>query len=221
MRIQIITDPEYFTNFSGWQEKISGVEFVGENPDLILDLAFLFPEQKLERLSKLDVGRATLVTNTLTVSASSAASVLPAPMAIIGAPILPGYFDAQALIEFSLPLNAKIGADQAYEFFKAIGKEGEEIEDCVAGVFPRSLSMIINEAAFALQEKVATAADIDQAMKLGTNYPKGPLAFCDEIGAQAVVAILDALAKEYGHDRYRVAPLLRRYAEADTKFHAV
>jgi len=78
--------------------------------------------------------------------------------------------------------------------------------------------MIINEAAFALQENVATAADIDMAMKLGTNYPKGPLAWCDEIGAYTVVAILEALQIEYGHDRYRVAPLLRLKAEAGRNF---
>jgi 3-hydroxybutyryl-CoA dehydrogenase len=80
--------------------------------------------------------------------------------------------------------------------------------------------MIINEAAFAVQEKVASVADIDSAMKLGTNYPVGPLAFCDEVGAETVIAILEALSKEYGADRYRPASLLRRYAEANQKFYS-
>jgi 3-hydroxybutyryl-CoA dehydrogenase len=110
------------------------------------------------------------------------------------------------------------GRGEATRFLALLGKTSEQINDAIAGVFPRTLAMIINEAAFAVQESVALPQDIDTAMKLGTNYPKGPLAWCDEIGAEAIVAVLDALAREYGSDRYRVAALLRRKAEAGLKF---
>jgi len=77
-------------------------------------------------------------------------------------------------------------------------------------VYPRVVSMIINEAAVAIAEGVATAADIDMALELGAGYAQGPLALADEIGLGEVLAVLEALHAEYGDDRYRPAPLLRR-----------
>src|ERR1041385_6208584 len=128
-------------------------------------------------------------------------------MEIVGVPMLPNHFASQKHLEYSLPLQARHSADSVLTFFSTLGKTGEQIQDCIGGVFPRTLAMIVNEAAFAVQESVATAVDIDVAMKLGTNYPKGPLAWCDEIGASVFVAILEALAREYGPERYRVAAL--------------
>jgi 3-hydroxybutyryl-CoA dehydrogenase len=72
----------------------------------------------------------------------------------------------------------------------------------------RILSMIINEAAFALGEGVASVEDIDRAMQLGTNYPKGPLKWADEIGLRQVQAVLKTLQETLGEERYRPAPLL-------------
>lgn len=79
-------------------------------------------------------------------------------------------------------------------------------------VMPRILCMLINEAAFALMENIATPADIDTAMKLGTNYPFGPVEWADRIGIRTVVSILDAIYRETGEERYRTAPLLRHMA---------
>ncbi|HEX7545105.1 MAG TPA: 3-hydroxyacyl-CoA dehydrogenase NAD-binding domain-containing protein [Gemmatimonadaceae bacterium] len=82
----------------------------------------------------------------------------------------------------------------------------------------RVLAMLINEAVDALHLRVASARDIDVAMITGVNYPKGLLAWCDEIGAATVLERLDALHAEYGDDRYRASPLLRRAAKAGSKF---
>ncbi|MCA9959296.1 MAG: 3-hydroxybutyryl-CoA dehydrogenase, partial [Anaerolineales bacterium] len=57
---------------------------------------------------------------------------------------------------------------------------------------------------------VATAADIDKAMQLGTNYPHGPLAWGDQIGLDTVLGVMTGLFAEWGEDRYRPSPLLRR-----------
>jgi 3-hydroxybutyryl-CoA dehydrogenase len=59
-------------------------------------------------------------------------------------------------------------------------------------------------------EGIAEAADIDQAMKLGTNYPYGPLEWADMIGLDTVLGVMTGLFEEWGEDRYRPAPLLRR-----------
>ena len=80
--------------------------------------------------------------------------------------------------------------------------------------------MLVNEAADAVHLRIATPADIDLAMTRGVNYPKGLLAWGDEIGAAAVVARLDALQAEYGEDRYRASPLLRRMARDGRRFHS-
>jgi len=224
LKIQLFADEPYFKSFSDYLSSIPTIKLVTSEPDLALGLTFLDPVAKAERISKMAFEVPSII-NSLTMSATTAQRAAGTKTPIIGMPIFPNYFDRQKTVEFSLPLSpppAKEGKrgvmDLTTEFLYLIGKTGEEIKDCVAGVFPRSLAMIVNEAAFAVQESVATPEDIDTAMKLGTNYPKGPLAWCDEIGAAAIVATLDALAKEYGPERYRVASLLRRYAEAGMKF---
>ncbi|MCX5767055.1 MAG: 3-hydroxyacyl-CoA dehydrogenase NAD-binding domain-containing protein [Gemmatimonadetes bacterium] len=84
-------------------------------------------------------------------------------------------------------------------------------------IVDRVVAMLINEAAEALHLRVATAQDIDLAMTKGVNYPRGLLAWADEIGAGAVLARLDALRAEYNEDRYRASPRLRRVAAAGGK----
>lgn len=79
--------------------------------------------------------------------------------------------------------------------------------------------MIVNEAAFALAEGVASAADIDTALRLGANYPRGPLALADEIGLDLLLAVMEGLQRESGEDRYRPAPLLRQLVDAGRGFH--
>ena len=75
-------------------------------------------------------------------------------------------------------------------------------------VIVRILTMIMNEAAWAVGDGVASVRDVDIAMKLGTNYPKGPLKWADEIGLEMVHSVLKALMASQGDQRYRPAPLL-------------
>jgi 3-hydroxybutyryl-CoA dehydrogenase len=87
-------------------------------------------------------------------------------------------------------------------------------------IFERVIAMLINEAVDAVHMNVASAADADLAMARGVNYPKGLLAWCDEIGADRVLAWMTRLQGEFGEDRYRPSPLLRRMARDKTKFFA-
>ncbi len=80
-------------------------------------------------------------------------------------------------------------------------------------IFRRILSMLINQAADALYLRIASAGDIDKAMTLGVNYPKGLLAWADEIGIAETVKFLAALQDFYGEERYRPSPLLKTMAE--------
>ncbi|MCC3160085.1 NAD(P)-binding domain-containing protein [Hymenobacter sp. 15J16-1T3B] len=85
-------------------------------------------------------------------------------------------------------------------------------------ILQRVLAMLINEAADALHLRVASRDDLELAMTRGVNYPKGLLAWADELGLPAVLNTLDALYEEYREDRYRASPLLRRLATAGQTF---
>jgi 3-hydroxybutyryl-CoA dehydrogenase len=85
-------------------------------------------------------------------------------------------------------------------------------------VFDRVLVMLINEAVDAVFMRVASAADIDLAMTQGVNYPKGLLAWGQEIGLPRVLEAIEDLYRTYGEDRYRPSPLLRRMAADGTRF---
>lgn len=83
----------------------------------------------------------------------------------------------------------------------------------------RVLYMLINEAADTLYLNIATKEDIDKAMQYGVNYPKGLLAWADELGIMNCVNYLDALQASFGDDRYRCCPLLRHMAAENKNFY--
>lgn len=85
-------------------------------------------------------------------------------------------------------------------------------------ILKRILAMLINEAADALYLHVATKEDIDLAMTKGVNYPKGLLAWADEIGIESCLKALEELQSEYGEDRYRPSPILRKMAKKGESF---
>ena len=88
------------------------------------------------------------------------------------------------------------------------------VEDAADAVLERIVAQLANEACFAAEEGVAGPADIDLAMRLGLNHPRGPFEWLERLGAERVEAVLDALGAD-GDDRYRVAPSLRRLAAGD------
>ena len=85
-------------------------------------------------------------------------------------------------------------------------------------ILDRILMMLINEAVDALFLNIATKEDIDLAMTKGVNYPKGLLAWADEIGLEKVLNNLESMFNEYGEDRYRPSPLLRRMVKEGKRF---
>ncbi len=85
-------------------------------------------------------------------------------------------------------------------------------------LFTRILVMLINEAADALYFGIASTTDIDNAMKLGVNYPKGLLQWADELGIDYCVKQIDALYNEYREDRYRCSVMLRKMAQSNLTF---
>jgi 3-hydroxybutyryl-CoA dehydrogenase len=97
----------------------------------------------------------------------------------------------------------------------SLGLRPEWTGDGAALVLPRVMAMLANEAAFALGEGTADEATIDLAMKLGANYPVGPLEWLRSAGAAKVLRVLEHLRTVFAEERYRVAPVLRRWAQED------
>ena len=95
-----------------------------------------------------------------------------------------------------------------------LGKTAVLIADAPGFAVNRLLVPMINEAAFLLQEGVASADDIDASMKLGAAHPMGPLQLADLIGLDVCLAIMEVLQQGFGDPKYRPCPLLRRMVAA-------
>ena len=101
-------------------------------------------------------------------------------------------------------------AEKVTAIARSVGKEPVQVQDSAGFIVNRVLIPMINEAVGVLAEGIATAEDIDTAMKLGANHPMGPLALGDLVGLDVCLAIMDVLYEDTRDTKYRAHPLLRR-----------
>ncbi len=180
-----------------------------------LELTNTSTESKRRNLVELDSilpAHTFILSSSITTTVAEQTTWVTHPSRIVGLAALPSLLEGE-LIEFTLPPHPEIAAStKAKEFALALGKESAFVQDTIGMALPRIICMLANEACFAIAEGVATASDIDTAMKYGTNYPHGPIEWAEKIGVRQVYAVMQALADSFGEDRYRVAPLLHRSA---------
>jgi 3-hydroxybutyryl-CoA dehydrogenase len=104
--------------------------------------------------------------------------------------------------------------EEAVGLFQAAGLDVSVIDDVPGLLVARTVAMLVNEAVELVARREAAGADVDVAMRLGTGYPEGLLAWGDRLGASTVAEVLIGLARAYPSGRYRVAPLLGRAAHS-------
>lgn len=185
--------------------------------NFVIDTEACTEENKRALLQRLDASlppASVIVSTCLRFSATEMASWIKNSERLVGFATFYPLKDRK-LIELSEGLRtAEPAMMQAVELFESLGKETIRVKDAPGLIFPRILSLIINEAARSLEEGVARAAEIDVAMRLGVNYPQGPLKWADQIGLDEVLAVLEGLQRASGDDRYRPAPLLKQLVVA-------
>lgn len=188
-----------------------------EDCDLVIEAANENEELKLDIFKKLDAivkSDAILASNTSSIPITRIAAVTGRPGKVIGMHFM-NPVPIMKLVEVIR------GLATSEETFEAIGslvakldKEMAVSADYPGFIVNRILIPMINEAAFALFEGVASAEDIDKGMKLGTNQPMGPLALADFIGLDTCLAIMDVLYEGFKDSKYRPCPLLVKMVEA-------
>ena len=168
--------------------------------DMIIDLTFEQNKQRLELYKTIEKPVfVSLVTTTL-----QSSGISNEPIARFN--YWPS-FEERSKTEFAF---TETQVSYFHSLLKQLHIEYEATADTPGFISARILAMVMNEAFLALEEGVASAQDIDTAMKLGTNYPKGPFEWCDAIGAENVYSLLKTLAQD--EPRYTPAPLLKQKA---------
>ncbi len=157
---------------------------------------------------------AVLATNTSSLPITSIAQVLKDPTRLVGIhffnPVL-----QMDLVELIPGIRTRSEfVERAERFAKKLGKTVVHSKDSPGFVTTRALAVLINEAAWMLQEGVATREDIDAAYRLGFRHPMGPFELADLVGIDTAVAILDVLWDGFRDPKYRVCPLLRQMVAA-------
>ncbi len=166
---------------------------------------------ELEQITGKD---AIFATNTSSLSVTEIAAVLKDPGRLLGmhffnpAPLM-------KLVEIIKGINSRDDSvEKVIGIVKELDKEYVVVNESCGFIVNRILIPMINEATGILAEGIASAEDIDKAMKFGANHPMGPLSLGDLIGNDIVLAIMNNLFEEFGDSKYRPHPLLKKMVRA-------
>ncbi len=185
--------------------------------DMVVEAATENVELKLKIFKDLDVAvrkDAILCTNTSSISVTKIAAATARPEKVAGM----HFMNPVPLMQLVEGIRGLQTADETFAAVRGLaekmGKTFIEGRDMPGFIVNRVLMPMINEAVYALYEGIADPKGIDEAMKLGTNQPMGPLTLADFVGLDTCLAIMNVLHEGLGDSKYRACPLLVKYVEA-------
>src|SRR5579862_5696469 len=197
-------------------EYAESVDEAAREADLVIEAVPEEMESKVEIFTLLDkICRPTtiLASNTSSLSITEIASVTYRAKKCVGMHFF-NPVHKMKLLEVVRALETENDTlDSAVEVGKRMGKEVVVVREAPGFITSRINAMIGNEAFYMLQEGIASAADIDKALKLGLNHPMGPFELVDLVGLDTRLNILEYLHKSLG-EKFRPAPLLVQYVKA-------
>ncbi|MGB6688408.1 MAG: 3-hydroxybutyryl-CoA dehydrogenase [Terracidiphilus sp.] len=192
------------------REALAGADFVVEAASERFELK----SEIFRALDRILPAAAILATNTSSISITKLAAQTRRPAQVIGM----HFFNPVPVMALVEVVRGMATSDETFATVRdlavKLGKTPVEVNDAPGFVSNRVLMPLINEAAFAVMEGVATAEAVDQVFKLGMNHPMGPLTLADFIGIDVCVDILRVLQEGYGDPKYRPCPLLVRMVDA-------
>ncbi|AWI04160.1 3-hydroxybutyryl-CoA dehydrogenase [Clostridium drakei] len=190
---------------------------LAKEADLVVEAAIENMEIKKKIFAELDAickSETILATNTSSLSITDVGSATKRPDKVIGM----HFFNPVPVMKLVEVIKGIATSEETnntiIEIAKNLKKDAVQVEEAPGFVVNRILIPMINEAIGILADNVATAEDIDLAMKLGANHPIGPLALADLIGNDVCLAIMEVLYSEFGDSKYRPHPLLRKMVRA-------
>lgn len=186
--------------------------------DLVVEAATENVDLKLKIFKQLDEvckASALLCSNTSSISITKIAAVTKRPSQVAGM----HFMNPVPLMKLVEGIRGLQTSDETFATVKAVSEKMgkvfvESTKDMPGFIVNRILMPMINEAVYTLHEGIAAPASIDEAMKLGTNQPMGPLTLADFIGLDTCLAIMHVLHDGLGDSKYRPCPLLTKYVEA-------
>ena len=188
-----------------------------KDADLVIEAAVEEMSLKKEvfmELDKICKAGTIFATNTSSLSITEIAACTTRPTQFIGM----HFFNPAPVMKLVEVIKGQMTSDEVcnsvVELAKSIGKTPVLVNEAPGFVVNRILIPMVNEGIGILADGVASAEDIDNAMKLGANHPMGPLALGDLIGLDVCLAIMEVLYSEYGDSKYRPHPLLRKMVRA-------
>jgi len=194
------------TNLSDLADCDLVIEAATENMDLKLDL--------FEKIDKVSGPETIVASNTSSLSLTKLASVSNRPDKVIGM----HFFNPVPMMALVEIIRALQTSDDTFtrvdELTRELGKIPVSVKDSPGFVVNRMLVPMINEAVFILYEGIASADEIDAAMKLGAGHPMGPLALADMIGIDVCLYVMNILLEEFGDSKFRPSPLLKQMVDA-------